>query len=191
MRSYSCLIYLYMIFLTLSSNFLITVFTKDFQCYSQHFKLIENFKLIESSPYQLKKFESSENLVLQNILSSITPFVQVLCQSSNDIILYYNPIFNSSYLKLLVWMPNYFRHLSRHTVLCIFHFSIFLIKCILLVMCLACMVSLTLLDIHTSDLISNIMIGACYGTKYGSLFISSVLSILKCYRAITALRDAL
>ena len=56
---------------------------------------------------------------------------------------------------------------------------------------LVCMVSLTFLDINTAYFISNIMRGACSGTKYGSLFIGSLFRILKCARDIPELHAAL
>ena len=40
-------------------------FQNSFQCYLQH------FKSIESIPYQLDPVESSEHLVIQNIMSTI------------------------------------------------------------------------------------------------------------------------
>ena len=36
-----------------------------------YLKLIEHFKLIESSPYQLNPLDSSEHIVLQTIMSTI------------------------------------------------------------------------------------------------------------------------
>ena len=65
---------------------------------------------------------------------------------------------------------------SHHTVLCIFHSSLFLTKYILLEMCLVCLLSLTLLTIHTTDLISNIMRSACSRTTSGYFLIIHCLA---------------
>ena len=53
-------------------------------------------------------------------------------------------------------------------------------------MCLMCLVSLPFLAIHTADLLSKIMRGACYGITSGSLFKNSLFRILKCVIAIAA-----
>ena len=50
---------------------------------------------------------------------------------------------------------------------------------------------LTLLDIYTSDLLSNMTRGAYYGTTYVSLFVSSLYSISKCANKTTAVKDVL
>ena len=51
-------------------------------------------------------------------------------------------------------------------------------------MCLVCLMYLLLLDVHTYDLLSNIMRGACSETTSGYLLIDSLFSILKCAIAI-------
>ena len=56
---------------------------------------------------------------------------------------------------------------------------------------LVCLVPLPLLATHTAYFISNIMRCACSGTTYGSLFISSLFSIMKCDNAIPVVHDTL
>ena len=53
-------------------------------------------------------------------------------------------------------------------------------------MCLVCLVFLPFLVIYIyiSDLLYKIIIGAFYGTIFGSLFINLLFSIQKCARAI-------
>ena len=58
-------------------------------------------------------------------------------------------------------------------------------------MCLVCLVSLPLLDIHIEDLLSHIIKGASSGTISGSLFNNSLINILKCDKSIPAVHAAL
>ena len=58
-------------------------------------------------------------------------------------------------------------------------------------MCLVCLLSFPLLYIHTSDLLSNIIRGAAYGTIFGSLVNNSLINILKCSKEIPAVHAAL
>ena len=102
---------------------------------------------------------------------SYDPIVQVFCQLSILTIVYSNRGFKLSPLILLVPMSDNLRSPSHHTILCRFHSSPFLTKFILLEMCLLCLLYLPLLDIHKSDLLSNIMRDDYYGTTSGSLFI--------------------
>ena len=162
MISYSFIIYLYMVLLTLVPY----LFQNSFQCFLQH------FKTMKSSPYKLNPVNSSEHLALQTLLYPITPLVQVLYQLSSLTIVYSNLLFNSPSLTFLVPMSANCIPSSHHTVLWIIHSFPFITKCILLTMCLVCFVSLPLLAIHTDYLISNMMIGACSATTYVSLFIS-------------------
>ena len=62
MKSCYCILYSYMIFLTLFLYGLQNIF----QCCIQH------FKPIESIPYQLNSFKSSEHFVLWNLLCTIS-----------------------------------------------------------------------------------------------------------------------
>ena len=179
MTSCSCLLYLYMVFLALFSH----GFQNSFQCCIQH------FKPIESSTCQINPVDSSENFVLHNFLYHITPIVKVLCKFSSITMSYPNLGLNSYSTTLLVPMSENLRPTSHHTVLCIFHSSRFLTKCIIMAMCMVCLVSFSLLDIHTSYLLSTIIRGACYGTTYGFLFISSLFRILKCANSIPELND--
>ena len=110
--------------------------------------------------------------------------VKVFCQLSSLTIVYSSIVFNYSSLTLFVPISDNCRPTSHNTVLCIFHFSSFLTKYILLVMCLIYLVLLTLLAMHTSDLI-NVSRDACYGYIYVHLFISSLFRIMKCDRDIT------
>ena len=54
-----------------------------------------------------------------------------------------------------------------------------------------CLVSLPFLAINTDDYISNIMRGPCSVTTFGSSFISSLFSIMKCAKAIPEVHAAL
>ena len=58
-------------------------------------------------------------------------------------------------------------------------------------MCLVCLAYLQFLAMHTSDLQYNMMICACYGTTYVSLFISSLFHSLKFNISIPAVHAAL
>ena len=135
--------------------------------------------------------ESSEHLVLCTLLSHITLLVQVFCTFSILTISYTNLGFNLSFLKLLVPISDNCRPISHHTILCIFHYSPFLTKEIILEMFLVCLVVLPFLVIHTSDLLYNIITFSCYVTTCGSLSISSLFIILKCDIAITAVHALL
>ena len=145
-------------------NMLLENSQNSFQFYYQYFKLIEHFKLIESSPYQTNPVKSSEYLVLQTLLSLINPIVKLLCQLSSITIVYSNIGFNSSSLTLLVPMTSKCRPLSHHIFFCRFKSSTFLKKLIILEVCLVCLMYFPLFSIHIADLISNIMRGACSGT---------------------------
>ena len=67
----------------------------------------------------------------------------------------------------------------------------FLTKFTFLEMCLICLVSLTLLAIHTAELIHNIIRGTDSGTISGSLYKNSWINILKCDKSMPAVNDAL
>ena len=121
----------------------------------------------------------------------ITPLVQVLFQLSSLTIAHHNLGFNSSYLTLLVPMSSSCRPTSHHTVFWILKYSPFLTKCIVLEMCMVYFLFLSFLAIHTYDLLSNIIKGACYGNTYVSLFRNSLFSILDYTRAIPAVNPVL
>ena len=106
----------------------------------------------------------SENVFLQTLLYPVTPIVKMVYQLSIIIISYPNLWFNLYSLKFFVPISSSFRSRSHHTALCKFHASPFLTKYILLIICLVCLVSLTLSAIHKSDLLSNIIKCACSGT---------------------------
>ena len=115
MSSCYYLLYLYMISLklfTCSQN----NFQNSFQCYSQC------FKLIESNPYQLNPFKSSEHLVHQILMSPISLLAKVFYQLSSLTIVYYNLVFNISYLTVLVAISANFIPLTHHTILYILHY---------------------------------------------------------------------
>ena len=80
---------------------------------------------------------------------------------------------------------------SHQSILCILNFSPFLKKYIILAMCLLWLVSLPLLEIHTTYLLSNITRRASYGTISGSLFNNSWIYILKCSKDIPAVHASL
>ena len=120
-----------------------------------------------------------------------TPVWNVLCQLSILTIVYPNLGFNSSFLTLLVPISDSYRSSSYHTVLFKFHSLPFLKKCILLVQCLVCLVSLPFLAMQKPDLLYNIIRVACSGTKSVSLFNNSLFVILKCARAIPEVHAAL
>ena len=128
----------------------------------------------------------SEHIVLQNLLYTFTPLVQMFFQLSSLTIEYPNIWFNSSSLTFLVPIYANYRPPSNHTVFWILHSSSFITKFILLEMCLVCFVSLSLSAIHIDDLPSNIIRGACYGTTSGFFFKNSLFSILECARDIPA-----
>ena len=68
---------------------------------------------------------------------------------------------------------------SHHTALCKFdYFFSFLTKCMLLEMWMVGFVSLPFLAIYISDSVTNIIIGACFVTTYGSLFRNFYLASL-------------
>ena len=90
---------------------------------------IQYLKPIESSSYAINPVESSKNLVIQNIMSSITPIVQVFYQLPSLTILNTNIVFNSSYLTFLVPMYDNFISPSHHTILYRLDFSPFSTKC--------------------------------------------------------------
>ena len=108
----------------------------------------------------------------------------MFCQFSSLSILYPNLLFILSSLTFLVSVSYDCKPPPHHTVLWIFYSLSFITKCILLEMCLACLMSLIFLAIHTSDLLSNMIIGACYGATYVYLFISSLFINMKCDNAI-------
>ena len=58
-------------------------------------------------------------------------------------------------------------------------------------MCLVRLVSLLLLAMQIDDLLSNIIRDACYIITYVSLFMNSLLNILKYDRAITVVHATL
>ena len=123
----------------------------------------------------------------------INSLVQVFCKLSLSslTIVYYYLVLNSYPLTLLVPISANFRPPSHHNVFCKLHSSPFLTKLILLEMYLVCFVFLPLFAIHSDDFISNIIRGACFGTTYGSLFITSFFRMMKCAKAITAVNPAL
>ena len=79
----------------------------------------------------------------------------------------------------------------HQSILCIFHFSLFLTKCIILEMCLVFLVSLPFLAMHIADLLSKTIKGAYSVTMSGSLFNNSWTNILKCSKLIPAVHAAL
>ena len=83
----------------------------SFQCCIQH------FKPIGLSKYKTNPVKSLENIVIQTILSPITPLAQVLYNFSCLTIVYPNLRFNSSSIKLLVPMSTNCRPPPHHTVL--------------------------------------------------------------------------
>ena len=143
------------------------------------------------SPSQINTVKSSENLIVQTLLYSTTPLVQMFFQWSILTTAYPNIGFNSSHLILLVPVSSNCRPLSHHAILCRCHYSKFRSKWILLEMFLLCLVSLPLFTIHTYHLLCNIIRGACSGTTSVSLFSMSLCSILKCARDIPTVHDKL
>ena len=89
-----------MIFLTLFYMFPEKL-SEMFWCSYQHLKIIEYFKIIYSSPYQLNPVKSSEHLVMHNLLYPINSLVQMVCRFSCLTILYYNIGFNYSWYQCL------------------------------------------------------------------------------------------
>ena len=163
-----------------SEIFLISyLFIHDFSSFQTHW----------TCKTQYSKF--IRTLVLQNLLSSITSLLKVFCRFSSLTIAYHNLGLNSSCLPFLVLMSTNVRPISHHTFLCIFHYSPFITKRILLETCMVCLVSLPLLSRHKDDLLSNIMRGYCSGITSESLFMISFFIILKCARDIPALHDVL
>ena len=97
-------------------------------------------------------------------------------------------------MKLLVVVtpPSiYHTPTSHHPILCRFKSSPFTTKWIILEMCMVCLMSWPLLSIHISEFISNIMRGACYGTKSRSLYTRSLFIIIKYASDINAVVSAL
>ena len=126
------------------------------------FILIDSFKRSSNISNWLSWISTQSSLVYSEllffitILYSITPLVQVFClQLWSLIIIYFILGVRSGSLTFLVPMSVNCRPPSHHSILCIFHFSQFLTKCILLAMCLVCLVSLTFLSMHMADLLSN------------------------------------
>ena len=127
----------------------------------------KNFKLIELNPNSIYS-SHSELLFSITILYSITPLVQVFClQFSSLTIIYFILGVRSGSLTFLVPMSANCRPPSHKSILCIFHFSPFLTKCILLAMCLVCLVSLPFLAMHMADFLSKTIKGASFGTMSG------------------------
>ena len=123
---------------------------------------------------------SSEHIAIHTLIYPITPLLQVFCKFSILTISYPSIVFNSYSMTLLVPIYDSFRPASRPTVLCRLHSFPFITKCNILEMWLVSLVCLPFLYMHTAYLISNIIRCACYGTTYVSLFIKSLLGILKC-----------
>ena len=73
---------------------------------------------------------------------------------------------------------------SNQPILWYLHFSPFLTKGTLLAMCLVWLLYLSLLAIHTVNLLSNIIRGDSSGTIYWSLFNNSWINILKGAKSI-------
>ena len=120
----------------------------------------------------------------------ITPLVQVLCQFSGLKIAYPNLAFNPYSLTFLVPMSANCRPPSYHTF---FQISLFTIyhKVNSSVHVSGVFGAMPILAFHTADFLSNIIIGACYGTTSGSFFISLLLIILECSRSIPVVHASL
>ena len=88
-------------------------------------------------------------------------------------------------------MSDSYKTPSHNTVLCKLHSSPSLKTITIMEMYLFVLVNLTLLSIHISDLLSNIMRGDCYLTTSRSLFTNSLFITLKCARYINVVHDAL
>ena len=97
----------------------------------------------------------------------------------------------SFYLTYLVAIYSNCITPSHQSIFCIFHFLPFLIKFTFLSMCLVHSASLPFLDIHTADLLSNIIRGGYSGNIYEYLFNDSWINIPKCAKAIPAVHAAL
>ena len=137
------------------------------------------------------QLSNSEHIVIHTLLYNITPLVKVFSQLSSLTIAYPNIGFNSFSLTLLVPMSANYRPPSRKNILCIFHYSPFVTKCILLEMYMVWFLFLPLLSIHIADLLSNIIRVACSGTTSVSLFNNSLFSIMECDRSIPILHASL
>ena len=130
------------------------------------------------------------SLFIQNSCSIDYPVLchpsctSVLSQLSSLTIIHFILEVKSCSPTLLVEMYANFRPPSHQSILCILHFYPFLKKYILLAMCLVCLLSLPLLEIHIVDLLSNTIRGGYSGTISGSLLNNSWINILKCDRAI-------
>ena len=133
----------------------------------------------------------SEHIFIQTLLYPITHIWQVFCQLSSLTIACPNLGFNSYSLTSLVPIYDSWRPPSQHTVLCRLYYSPFITRWIFMSVCLVCLISLPFLDIHTSELISNITRGAFSGTTYVFLFISSLFRILKCAKTTSSVHDEL
>ena len=144
----------------------------------QHFFLLEQTVLNVLQTFKTDWVKSSTQyiLVIQN--SSYIDY-PLFCHPSCTSVLYQFSIITIIYFiidvkwcspNILVEMSTNCRTPSHQSILCIFHFSQFLTKCILLAMCLVCLVSLPFLSIHIKDLLYNTIKRSSSGTMYRSLF---------------------
>ena len=128
------------------------------------FMFFKHFKLIESNP---------NSCFLDQSVLYHPFFTSVLSQFSSLTIIHFILGVRSGSLTFLLPMYVNCRPPSHHSILCIFHFSQFLTKCILLAMCLVCLVSLPFLAMNIEDLLSKTIKGAYFVTMSGSSFINS------------------
>ena len=165
--------------------------TYSFQYYFHVSNLIQTFKTdwVEAS--------TQSSLFIQNscsidyTVSCNHSCTIVMPQLSSLTMIYFILGFKSLSLTFLVTMYFNCRLPSHQSISCILQFSIFLTKCILLVMCLVWLVSLPLLAIQTADLLSNIIRGDSSGTISVYLFYNSWINTLKCAKDIPAVHAAL
>ena len=142
----------------------------SFQCSLNISNLIQIFQT------DWVKSSTQSSLVIKNSCSvdytvSCHPScTSVLYQLSSLAIIYFILGVKSLSPTFLVAMSANCRPPSHQSILCILNFSPFLTKCALLQMYLVLLLSFPFLSMHTSDLPSNIIIGAYSGTIYGSLF---------------------
>ena len=140
--------------------------------------------MIESSP-QLNLVYSYRTLVHTDYpVSSHPSCTSFIYQLSSLTIIYFILGLKSFSPTFLVAMSVNCRSPSNQSILCILHFSQFLIKCTPILMCLVCLVSLPLLSIQKTYFLSNIIRGASSVNVSGSLFNNSWINILKCDKYI-------
>ena len=133
-----------------------------------------------------------EHLATQTLLYLVTPLVQELSLSFQDLP-WYIWILGFKLFSPTFLVANYFncRPPSHKSILCMLHFLPFIKKYILLEIWLVCLVYLPFLYIQASDFLSIIIRGDVSGTISWSLFKNSRINTLKCAKDIHAVYAAL